>query len=64
VHDLRIGENIGQRVDRPGRNAPIFQGAQQLAAIVARQKIGERFDQLRAICHARGVGYIPGICGE
>ena len=52
---LRIGENLGEIVDRPGRHADGFELVEKLGARHARGQLADALDQLGAVREPRGV---------
>ena len=62
--DLRIGEHLGDRIDRPRRHGRLFERGEQRRAGELLGRLLDRRDKHRAIGDAVGVGAKPRIVGE
>ena len=61
---LRIGEGVGDVVDRADRHARLFERGEEIRALVLLGLGVQQLDQQRAIFHPVGVGAKARIVGE
>ena len=54
--ELRIGEDIGDRIDRPCRNADLFQTRQKVVALPLPRAFFQPFCQRRPVRNASSIG--------
>src|SRR6478736_3707374 len=64
VFDLRIGKDLRQRIDRPGRNLHGLELVEKIVAFHARGGGAELLDQLVAACEPVLVGEVSRVVGE